>query len=159
MKNILLVVDLQPEFKDKDGRYEKILEFVKTSKSKYEYVIATVFENEEGSNFVKYLNWSGCMPPIKELDFDADVVISKSCYGLMDDFEYYFLIDGHSSDTYHYDIIGFDTDSCVLKVALDLFDRGYDINVLTDYCYSSEGLDRHNLGITMLKNLCGSVVK
>ena len=31
---VLLVVDLQPEFRDNDGQYERILEFVKTTKEK-----------------------------------------------------------------------------------------------------------------------------
>ena len=35
---VLLVVDLQPEFKDKEGQYERILQFVKDAKNEgYDY--------------------------------------------------------------------------------------------------------------------------
>ena len=58
----------------------------------------------------------------------------------------------------HYDIIGFNTDCCVLKVALDLFDRGYAFHVLTDYCYSSTGEEEHRRGVAVLRDLLGQMV-
>ena len=47
---VLLVVDLQPEFRDNDCQYEKILEFVKTTKD-YDKIIATQCFNFSESSF------------------------------------------------------------------------------------------------------------
>ena len=45
-----------------------------------------------------------------------------------------------------------------MKVALDLFDRGYAFHVLTDYCYSSTGEEEHRRGVAVLRDLLGQMV-
>ncbi len=144
---ILLVVDLQPEFRDSDGQYERILEFVKTTKD-YDRVIATKCYNSNESSFVKYDCWHDCLGNVKELEFNPTITIVKFTYGLND----YSILN--FNDTY--DIIGFNTDSCVFKIALDMFDRGYDFRVLTQYCYSSNGLHNHLRGKEVLKANLGT---
>lgn len=146
---ILLVVDLQKEFKDCDGEYERILNFVKTVKG-YDRIIATKCLNSMDSPFVKYENWYDCIDKVEDLEFCPDVVIEKYGYGLSD----YACLNKADN----YDIIGFNTDACVLKIALDLFDKGYNFRVLTDYCYSSEGLDHHLNGVELLKRLISKAV-
>ena len=139
---ILLVVDLQPEFRDNDGQYEKILEFVKTTKD-YDRIVATKCYNAENSSFVKYDCWHDCLDKVEELEFKADEIIAKVSYGLTT----YSLLN----PKYSYDIIGFNTDCCVQKIAMDMFDRGYDFRVLSQYCYSSLGLQAHLRGKESLK--------
>lgn len=139
---ILLVVDLQPEFRDNDGEYERILEFVKTTKD-YDKIIATQCFNFSDSAFIKYECWYDCQGKLKELEFRPYFIIAKSTYGLTD----YTLLNKE----WDYDIIGFNTDACVLKIALDMFDMGYNFRVLTQYCYSSEGLESHLRGKEVLK--------
>ena len=121
--HVLLVVDLQREFRDTDGQYERILNWVKTVKG-YDKIIATKCLNSMDSPFVKYENWYDCIDSVCELEFQADKVIEKYGYGLID--------YSKLSKTDTYDIVGFNTDACVLKIAMDLFDRNYDFKVLTE---------------------------
>lgn len=149
---ILLTVDLQPEFADKDGKYEEILHFVQQSinNNSYDKIIATKCGNKENSNFVKYSNWSELMDNVSELDFKPDIIIKKISYGLLD---YSFLPKDAEID-----IIGYNTGACVLKVALDLFDREYNFKVLSRYCYSNNGLEHHKHGLWTLRNLMENAV-
>ncbi len=149
---ILFVVDLQREFADNDGKYEEILNFVHTSTANKDYnkIIATKCKNKQNSNFVRYSNWFDLIDDASDLDFEADMVIEKISYGLLD---YSFLPRNAEID-----IIGFNTGACVLKVALDLFDRDYNFKVLSKYCYSSNGLEHHKHGLWTLTNLMENAV-
>lgn len=148
MKKILLAVDVQPEFADSDGHYEKILEFIKNSD--FDEIVATKCTNHPNSAWEKYADWQDLMDGTKPLEFEADRVYEKIGYG-MDD---YSVLDR----TAHYSIVGFNTGACVLKVALDLFDREYDFDVLADYCYSSNGAEHHAKGLWTLRNLMEKAV-
>ena len=44
-------------------------------------------------------------------------------------------------------LCGLDTDCCVLITAIDLFEHGYDIYVLQDFCASSGGETMHQAGL------------
>lgn len=148
---ILLVVDLQVEFKDNDGQYERILDFVNHAKENgYDRVIATVCKNNDNTAFVKYENWYDCYNP-EPLEFNPDDILIKYGYGLNN----YNILP----KTDQYDIIGFNTDACVLKIALDLFDNNYDFHVLTDYCYSNSGYTHHINGVELLKRLMSKAIK
>lgn len=144
---ILLAVDLQPEFADKDGKYEEILAFVRRARRDggYDRVIATKCRNSSDSNFVRYNNWHKLINGTAELEFEADTVIEKLSYGLLD----YSVLPKDA----RVDIVGYDTGACVLKIALDLFDRNYDFRVLCNYCYASSGLKHHKHGLWTLRNL------
>lgn len=52
-------------------------------------------------------------------------------------------------------VAGFNTDCCVLKTALDLFDLNIRPIVLEKYCDSSMGLQTHNMAIEILKPVIG----
>lgn len=147
--NILLVVDLQREFYEDSGNYERILNFVKTTKN-YDKIYATRCSNSPDSPFMKYNNWEDCLDGVLPLEFNADTVFEKQTYGLSD----YNQLDKSN----HYDVIGYNTDACVLKIALDLFDKGYDFNVLTEYCYSSEGEEHHKNGVELLRRLMSDAI-
>lgn len=150
---ILLVVDLQPEFADSDGEYGRILKFVQDAigNKSYDKVIATKCVNRENSNFVRYSNWDELIEGASELAFVADEVIEKISYGLLD---YSFL---PKEAEIH--VMGYNTGACVLKVALDLFDRDYNFKVLSEYCYSSSGLEHHERGLWTLRNLFENAVQ
>lgn len=144
---ILLVVDLQKEFRDDDGQYEKILDFVRKTQD-YDRIIATKCFNLSNSPFLKYNCWSDCQSKIEDLEFTPYFIIGKSSYGLID----YSLLN----EEWEYDIIGFNTDACVLKVAMDMFDKGYNFRVLTQYCYSSNGKESHLRGKEVLRANIGT---
>jgi nicotinamidase-related amidase len=148
--NILLAVDVQEEFRDQDGRYERIVSYIKRDGGRYDRVYATMCANSPDSPFVKNNVWLDCLDGVKPLAFSPDKTVVKYSYGCLD---YQWL-----NKENHYDIIGFNTDCCVLKVALDLFDRGYDFRVLTEYCYSSDGASEHQRGVAVLRSLLGPMV-
>lgn len=131
--NILLVIDLQKEFYVK-GEYERLIQYIKDHREKYDKVIATVFKNYpyKYNNFHRKLQYNGCQDAGKtSIEFPADVVYVKDTYAAPVD-----LLCKHGD---HITVIGCDTDACVLATLFRLFDAGYDFEVLEDYCYSSGG--------------------
>lgn len=52
-------------------------------------------------------------------------------------------------------LCGFDTDACVQKTAIDLFEQNYDVYVLKDYCMSHLGKETHDFHINNLARLIG----
>lgn len=130
-KNVLLVVDLQKEFKDKNGQYEKILSFIKNNKYKYDEIIATKFI-KGNLNFQKYLKYDF---PNKtfDLEFNPDKIIEKIGYGI-DDYS-------RLPKYYNYTIVGCETDACILKIAYDMFDKEYNFYILKDYVYTNGKLN------------------
>lgn len=149
---ILFVVDLQAEFADNDGEYERILSFVQDAIQNREYdkVIATKCLNRKNSNFVRYNNWNELINSASQLGFKPDTVIEKVSYGLLN----YSILPKDA--LIH--VVGYNTGACVLKVALDLFDRDYNFKVLSQYCYSSSGLEHHKHGLWTLRNLMENAV-
>ena len=52
-------------------------------------------------------------------------------------------------------IVGIDTDMCVLKIAMDIFDLGIEPVVLVDGCASTAGLQAHLAGLAILSRNIG----
>jgi nicotinamidase-related amidase len=53
-------------------------------------------------------------------------------------------------------VAGIDTDTCVLKIAMDLFDRSIEPLVLADCCASTAGLQAHLAGLAVLSRNIGA---
>lgn len=148
MKKVLLVVDVQKGFtRGNNELVDKINEYLKHEK--YDEVISTIFINHKDSNYIKYINWSRIME-LEEPLIKSDRVIVKYGYGLDD----YSVL----SKNVHYDIVGISTEACVSKIAMDLFDRGYDFSVIERLCYSTGGLVAHDCGIEVLRRNIGSAL-
>lgn len=152
MLNALIVVDLQPEFviDDKTRQaYDKVLQFVKTTKD-YDKVIATQFVRGN-PHYKKFLDFDFPENPAP-LEFEYDKLIQKTGYGLPD-VEYFNL-----SREYHYDIVGCETDACVMKIALDLFDREFSFNVLYSHVFTGSNTPNEDLR-KMLNHTLGRTIK
>lgn len=54
-------------------------------------------------------------------------------------------------------VVGIDTDMCVLKIAMDLFDIGIEPIVFTDCCASTAGLQAHLAGLAVLSRNIGAM--
>ena len=52
-------------------------------------------------------------------------------------------------------VCGIDTECCVLKTCLDLFEKEYNVFVLKDYCACTHGVKSHNNAIQILKRCIG----
>lgn len=148
---ILLVVDLQKEFSDNcKSKYDEIIGWVKNHSNEYDSVVATRFMNKPDSPFIRYLGWNK-MQFVRELDFEYDILINKCSYGLQD---YSWIPEKCSID-----IVGMDTDACVLKIAFDLFDMDKDFKVLSKLCWSSGGECAHNNAVALMRRQLGDGIQ
>jgi len=143
----LFVVDLQKEFaKDRQGKkvYEKCLRFISEHRHEYDAVVATVYK-QDMSDFVnmhRFINWKE-MQSISDLDFEPDRLITHSSYSIKE----YPMVGKYD----HVDIIGFDTDACVLNACFDIFNSGCSMRVLVDGCWSSGGKDMHEAALKVMR--------
>lgn len=62
----------------------------------------------------------------------------------------------HQQQIKRVSIVGIDTDMCVLKIAMDLFDLGIEPVILTDCCASTAGLQAHFAGLAVLSRNIGA---
>ena len=155
MNKLLLVIDVQKGFINENTKdvLPKIEEMVE--KKEFEYIAFTRFINNVDSNWYKKLAYKGCMNK-EEQDIVIDThdykIFNKRIYSALNDELREFIKENDIKQIY---LCGFDTDACVQKTALDLFENGYDVYVLKDYCMCSKGVELHNIIINNLKRLIG----
>jgi nicotinamidase-related amidase len=160
MTEPLLVVDVQECFLNEFTRHlpERIARLV--ARGRYGPILFTRFVNVEESPFRRFLDWCECdEPPGTELAQEMlplaedDRIFSKPGYaGLPDTLATHLRETGCEQVT----VVGIDTDMCVLKVAMDLFDMNIEPIVLTDCCASTAGLQAHLAGLAVLARNIGA---
>ena len=159
MTQPLLVVDVQHGFINTftqhiPGRVRRLLEA-----GDYGPVLFTCFVNTPASPYQKLLKWHGSAePPDTELVealasvAAADDVYTKHGFTGVPDA----LADRLRKEQFsEISIVGIDTDMCVLKVAMDVFDLGIEPIVLVDCCASTAGLQAHLAGLAILSRNIG----
>ena len=150
---ILLVVDLQIEFvKDSYGKtvYEKCLKYIKTHRYDYDKVYAVFYRNQGCENMQRYVHWYEMSDSIQPLDFQSDSFFPHSGYAVLAyPFEW-----GKDS----VDVIGFDTDACVLNTCFDLFNRDIAFRIIADGCWSSGGEKYHKIGLEVMRRQFGDAL-
>lgn len=157
----LVVVDLQrdfiaPETAHLPGRVEAL-------SGDYPRVIATRFVNRPDSLWVTEVGCEKCMPGTEgiELAFRSRAplnVIAKEGYGLLgsalEPMQRALAAAGIETGD-EIDVCGVDTDACVLKTALDLFDLGFRPRILIDACASGNGRDYHRRAEQIIRRQLG----
>ena len=172
-KNVLLVIDLQRQFKDKQNNYQKCLEYLKKNCLGYDEIVFTLFSqyisNKDGSidysdKYVRHLNWKECeqcnesdilMPDVflKNNIFRTPVrIIPKNTYAAKLPKEY-------NSITTHFDIIGCNTDGCILATAFKLWDENYSFHILKDYVFTTNTQINTKQLMLLMKHQIGDCVK
>lgn len=149
--NYLLVVDLQTEFaKGFEGKavYERCLDFIQRAHPMYT-IVAPIYINKTNPNMHRLVSWNE-MKDIKPLEFHADYIYAHSGYSIK---EYPAFNHGD-----HVDVIGFDTDACVLSACFDLFNLGVDFRILVNGCWSSGGRGMHNAALKIMDRQFGRAV-
>ena len=155
MNKLLLVIDVQNDFINDNTKNvkDKISELVDSKE--YKYIVFTTFINNENSIWYKKLNYKGCFfGKGQEIAINTynHTIINKNTYtALNNEFKEYV----HKNDISEIYLCGFDTDACVYKTALDLFENNYNVYVLANYTMSHRGLELHNIFIDNLKRLIG----
>ena len=155
MSNLLLVIDVQNDFINENTKeyVDKIQKLVNSNV--YENVAFTKFINSEDSLWYKKLNYKGCLTVEGQnivIDTKNHMIFEKIIYSAFNDKLEEYIRDREIKEIY---LCGFETDACVQKTAIDLFENGYDVYVLKDYCMTHLGAELHNVIIDNLRRLIG----
>ncbi len=156
----LLVVDVQNGFVNPytahiPGRIATLI-----GRGTFEPVLFTRFINEPDGPYRRILGWHACAEP-PETDLAPEVLpfardettFAKPGYtGISEELASY--LREHCPD--RLTIVGIDTDMCVLKVTMDVFDLGIEPIVLVDCCASTGGLQAHLAGLAVLSRNIGA---
>ncbi len=134
MKKALLIVDVQKGFVN--DRTKHIPPLVEKLQHNYEMVIATKFINLPDSPYRRLIKWNRLSPNTDEVELafkpkKGVVVIEKYIYSCIND-SFISLLKNNDID--EVDICGLETDICVTKCAVDLFEHNITPYVLKDYC-------------------------
>lgn len=160
MKKLLLIIDVQNAFINKKTKH--ILKRINSllDSNTYDDVIFTRFINSKDSLWYKKINYKRCIEdkdnviPFNTKDY---LVMDKKIYSAYNDELVKFIKDNNIDEIY---LCGIDTGACILKTALDLFDNGYNVFVLKDYCSSTRGRIFHNRALSIIKrNVVYNIVK
>jgi nicotinamidase-related amidase len=155
MKKLLLVVDVQSCFINNytievRNNIEKLLK-----ERQYDFVVFGKFKNNISSPFYNKLKYKKCITNEETeivLNTENCKVIERCKYSLYTDELKSYIKDNNITEIY---ICGFDTDACIYKTALDLFENNYNVFVLKEYCGSSGGYKLHEVGLTLLNRQLG----
>ena len=155
MEKCLLIVDVQAGFINEATQH--IPKLVEALQYEYDHVYATRFYNEEGSFYRKLINWNrfGKDSTDFQLAFspsNSATIIDKNIYSCVSkEFTQALMQRGIE----RVDVCGLDTDICVTKCAVDLFERGITPFVLAKYCASHAGEEAHKCGLKTLSRFIG----
>lgn len=160
VKRALLVVDVQNGFVNPyteaiPRRVRRLIE-----EGGYDPVLFTRFLNTDGSPYRRILDWHECAgPPDADL---APEIADAPAPGTVFDKPGFTGIPDALADCLRdrapdeVAVVGIDTDMCVLKVAMDVFDLGLRPVVLVDCCASTAGLQAHLAGLAVLARNIGA---
>lgn len=155
-KSLLLIIDLQSDFinkntKDLPRKIEKEL-----AKNKFDFYGFTMFINDINSLFFTKLNYKGCMDEKEKclvVNNRNYPIFKKNIYSALNGELKTFIKENGITSIY---LCGIDTDACVLKTALDLFENNYNVFVIESLCMSHSGRKNHDFAIKLLKKLIGN---
>jgi len=120
-------------------------------------IVFTKFVNKESSPFESLLGWTA-LRHRPEIDLhDAfvdrtDTLIEKNSYTAFTD-EFERILESQACRTLL--ISGISTESCILKTAIDAFEKEYRPVVISDACASDQGTDVHKHALDILRVLIG----
>jgi len=162
MKNILIIIDVQKGF-TKIPQTQKTSEDIKEllEKRYFDYIFATKFYNDHNSIYKKTMNWEKLITKqetdlVDGIQDYIDEVIPKYIYSCVNaSFLQRLSQVNNGVLPEKVFLAGMDTDSCVLKIAVDLFENGIIPIVLSNYCASNGGKESHEAGLKCLSRFVG----
>ncbi len=163
-KKALFVIDVQEFFANRETKLiaKKINNYIKKNKNKYSFIIFAVFKNDSNSPLARNFKWKKCTKEeeiklLPELISDIDLfdITYKNTYSLLKVSEIKKKLK--RKDIKKVDLCGFDTDCCILATAFDLFDLGFEVAVLKDFCFSTSGRKLHEPSLEIIKRNCGKI--
>jgi nicotinamidase-related amidase len=155
----LIVVDVQRGFMNDFTHHipERLVRLI--GSGEYGPLLFTRFVNVQDSPYRRFLDWHECEGPpetdfVPELDpmaRNGRVFVKNGYTGLPDELARHL----RELNVEEVAIVGIDTDMCVLKIAMDVFDQGMRPVVLTDCCASTLGSYAHLAGLAILSRNIG----
>lgn len=156
----LIVVDVQQAFLNDYSRHipSRIARLLDCQQLRPLYF--TRFVNTPGSPYRQILNWHECAEPpetdiaseLRAYAAEAKVFTKEGFTGLPEALGSELEAQGFA----HVYLVGIDTDMCVLKTALDIFDMGIEARIFADCCASTAGLQAHLSGLSVLSRNIGA---
>jgi len=156
----LLVVDVQHGFINPFTQHipARIARLI--AEGSWDPILFTKFINIEGGPFHRFIGWHDCtLPPETDLVPEMapwvreELVFSKpGSVGISSELASYL----REHEIERITIVGIDTDMCVLKIAMDVFDMTIQPIILTDCCASTAGLQSHLAGLAVLARNIGA---
>ena len=156
MKKLLLVIDVQKDFIN-DQTIDTLNNIKKLVDSKkYDVIAFTRFINSKDSIWYNKLKYKGCMTKEEQeivIDTKNYKVFDKKIFTALNEELKQYISENNIDEIY---LCGFDTDACIQKTAMDLFEQKYEVYILKDYCMSHKGKETHNFYINNLRRLIGN---
>lgn len=160
-KNILIIIDNQNGFnntKDTNIKSNRIGKL--TNANLFDYQIATQYFNnlESPTNlFTRLQNWN-YLTTKQEIDYvptlKYDISLKKDIYSAINDEMLNELKKANDNKLPKYVFLcGMDTECCVLKSCVDLFEKGIIPILLNKYTSSNSGYFAHRRGLLLYKRL------
>ena len=161
MSNALVIVDVQNGFINDFTKHipKRILELI--DRNQYSPILFTRFiNNTPGGPYPRFMDWHACAEP-PETEIVDEIASIASGNTTFDKHGYAGIPDelGDYLQEHHIErvtVVGIDTDMCVLKVAMDIFDLNIEPVVLIDCCASTSGLQSHLAGLAVLARNIGA---
>lgn len=160
MSEPLLIVDVQSGFINPFTHHipQRVARLIQ--RDEYAPILFTRFINSPDGPYQILLDWHSCegepetnIAPELESFVDQSCVFSKAgLCGMPNELADYL----HQQSIARIFVVGIDTDMCVLKIAMDLFDVGIEPIILTDCCASTAGLQAHLAGLAVLSRNIGA---
>ncbi len=161
MSEPLLIVDVQVGFINDFTHHipQRVARLIQSNK--YAPLIFTRFVNAPGGPYDRFLDWHSCsdepetslvpeLEPFAETEF---IFPKPGLCGMPGKLVDYL----RKQQLERVFVVGIDTDMCVLKIAMDLFDIGIEPIVFTDCCASTAGLQAHLAGLAVLSRNIGAM--
>jgi nicotinamidase-related amidase len=160
MSDVLLVVDVQRGFLNEYTQHipKRIVRLIE--RGDYNPLLFTRFVNTADGPYPRFLGWDACQhepetllaPELLPYASAALTFAKPGDAGIPDELADFLQREQIEEVT----IAGIDTDMCVLKVAMDIFDLGIKPLILTDCCASTHGLQSHLAGLAVLARNVGA---
>jgi nicotinamidase-related amidase len=161
MSEPLIIVDVQSGFINEFTHHipQRVARLIE--RNEYAPVLFTQFINVPDGPYQRFLDWHSCsqepeisiVPELQPWAKPERVFSKIGLCGIPDNLASY-LRDQHLKRVF---LVGIDTDMCVLKMAMDVFDIGIEPIVLTDCCASTAGLQAHLAGLAVLSRNIGAL--
>lgn len=160
MSEPLLIVDVQTGFINPFTHHipQRVARLIE--RDRYAPILFTRFINKPDAPYQRFLDWHSCeqepetniVPELKSFVDHSCVFPKPGLCGMPNELADYL----HQQSIERIFLVGIDTDMCVLKMAMDIFDLGIEPMIFTDCCASTAGLQAHLAGLAVLSRNIGA---